>query len=56
MRRPAMPHAYHYDNLPRYLQGLLALGDAVYALNPVYGQEMTVAAIGAKTLGTWLER
>lgn len=41
----------HYDKLPRYLDGLVALGDAVYALNPVYGQGMTVAAIGAHTLG-----
>jgi 2-polyprenyl-6-methoxyphenol hydroxylase-like FAD-dependent oxidoreductase len=39
-----------YDQLPRYLEGMLALGDAVYALNPVYGQGMTVAALGAQTL------
>ncbi|MBV7332300.1 FAD-dependent monooxygenase [Chloroflexi bacterium TSY] len=39
-----------YDQLPRYLDGLLAIGDAVYALNPVYGQGMTVAALGAKTV------
>jgi 2-polyprenyl-6-methoxyphenol hydroxylase-like FAD-dependent oxidoreductase len=40
----------HYDKLPRYLEGLLAIGDAVYALNPVYGQGMTVAALAAVTL------
>lgn len=39
-----------YDKLPRYLEGVLALGDSVYALNPVYGQGMTVAALGAATL------
>jgi 2-polyprenyl-6-methoxyphenol hydroxylase-like FAD-dependent oxidoreductase len=39
-----------YDKLPRYLGGLLALGDSVYALNPVYGQGMTVASLGALTL------
>lgn len=39
-----------YDQLPRYLEGVLAIGDAVYALNPVYGQGMTVAALGAETL------
>ncbi len=39
-----------YDQLPRYLEGVLALGDAVYALNPVYGQGMTVAALGVETL------
>ena len=40
----------HYDKLPRYLEGMLALGDSVYALNLVYGQGMTVAALGALTL------
>lgn len=40
----------HYERLPRYLEGVLALGDAVYALNPVYGQGMTVAALGAAAL------
>jgi 2-polyprenyl-6-methoxyphenol hydroxylase-like FAD-dependent oxidoreductase len=39
-----------YDKLPRYLEGMLAIGDSVYALNPVYGQGMTVAALGAETL------
>ncbi|MEM7132386.1 MAG: 2-polyprenyl-6-methoxyphenol hydroxylase-like oxidoreductase [Chloroflexota bacterium] len=39
-----------YDKLPRYLEGLLAIGDSVYALNPVYGQGMTVAALGVKAL------
>lgn len=45
-----------YDNLSRRLDGLLALGDAVYALNPVYGQGMTVASLAARTLGEVLER
>ena len=40
----------HYEKLPRYLEGLLAIGDSVYALNPVYGQGMTVAALAAVTL------
>jgi flavin-dependent dehydrogenase len=40
-----------YDQLPQYLEGFLLLGDSVFALNPVYGQGMTVAAISAMTLG-----
>lgn len=45
-----------YDQLPRYIEGVLAVGDAVYALNPVYGQGMTVASIGAQTLDQQLQR
>jgi 2-polyprenyl-6-methoxyphenol hydroxylase-like FAD-dependent oxidoreductase len=37
----------HYDQLARYVEGFLVFGDAVYALNPVYGQGMTVAALAA---------
>lgn len=52
--RRASNRLYEYDKLPRYLEGLLATGDSVYALNPVYGQGMTLAALGAKTLQTVL--
>lgn len=48
--RRAANRLRHYDTLPRYLEGMLALGDSVYALNPVYGQGMTVAALGALAL------
>ena len=40
----------HYDKLTKYLEGFLVFGDAVYALNPVYGQGMTVAALGAMAM------
>ena len=45
----------HYDKaeLP---QGFVALGDAVCALCPVYGQGMTVRALRAKTLQACLDR
>jgi flavin-dependent dehydrogenase len=40
----------HYEQLARMPDGFVALGDAVCAFNPVYGQGMTVAAVGAETL------
>jgi 2-polyprenyl-6-methoxyphenol hydroxylase-like FAD-dependent oxidoreductase len=44
----------HYEKLSRYIEGFMVCGDAVYALNPVYGQGMTVAAIGSLALGECL--
>jgi 2-polyprenyl-6-methoxyphenol hydroxylase-like FAD-dependent oxidoreductase len=40
----------HFDRLPRYLEGFLVAGDAAYALNPVYAQGMTAAAMGSLAL------
>ncbi|NWF69721.1 MAG: FAD-dependent monooxygenase [Chloroflexi bacterium] len=40
----------HYERLTAMPEGLVALGDAVCAFNPVYGQGMTVAAMGALVL------
>lgn len=40
----------HYEALPGFLENFVALGDAVYAFNPVYGQGMTVAAMSALEL------
>jgi 2-polyprenyl-6-methoxyphenol hydroxylase-like FAD-dependent oxidoreductase len=40
----------HYERLPGWPEGFVALGDAVCAFNPVYGQGMTVAALGASAL------
>lgn len=41
---------YSYDQLPRYLENFALLGDAVYALNPVYGQGMSVASMSVEEL------
>lgn len=40
----------HYERLVRWPEGLVVLGDAVCGFNPVYGQGMTVGAMGAQTL------
>lgn len=40
----------HYERLPHYLEGFLVLGDAVYTLNPVYAQGMTLAVMGSGAL------
>jgi 2-polyprenyl-6-methoxyphenol hydroxylase-like FAD-dependent oxidoreductase len=48
--RKAENRLRHYDTLLRYLEGFLLCGDSVYALNPVYGQGMTVATLGAQAL------
>lgn len=39
-----------FDKMERYLEGFVAMGDSVYALNPVYGQGMTLAAIASQLL------
>jgi 2-polyprenyl-6-methoxyphenol hydroxylase-like FAD-dependent oxidoreductase len=44
----------HYDRLGRFPEGVVAVGDAVCAFNPVYGQGMTAAALGAEELERWL--
>lgn len=41
---------WHYDELPTWPHGLLVLGDAACALNPVYAQGMSVAAMSAVVL------
>lgn len=53
--RQAENRLYHYDQLPRYLEHFIVIGDAVYALNPVYGQGMTVAAMGSTKLAECLQ-
>ncbi len=44
-----------YDKLPRFLEGFVVCGDAVYALNPIYAQGMTAAATGSLVLDQCLQ-
>ena len=46
----------HYEQLPAMPSGIVALGDAVCCFNPVYGQGMTAAALGAITLQQCLRK
>jgi prepilin-type N-terminal cleavage/methylation domain-containing protein len=45
-----------YDSLESLPEGVVAVGDAVCAFNPVYGQGMTAAALGAEVLDCWLRK
>jgi 2-polyprenyl-6-methoxyphenol hydroxylase-like FAD-dependent oxidoreductase len=44
----------HYDRLARFPDGLVVVGDALASFNPIYGQGMTTAGLGALLLGDCL--
>ncbi|WP_176611493.1 FAD-dependent monooxygenase [Actinomadura sp. WMMB 499] len=46
---------YRYEDLPAWPDGLLLAGDALCAVNPVYAQGMSMAAMTAETLGRLLD-
>lgn len=46
----------HYERLRQRPEGVIALGDAVCAFNPVYGQGMSVSGLAALTLDACLRQ
>lgn len=46
----------HYEKLESLPEGLAIVGDAVCAFNPIYGQGMTTAALGALSLQKCLHK
>ena len=45
-----MNRVRHFETAKNLPENFLVLGDAACAFNPVYGQGMTIAALGALTL------
>ncbi len=53
--RQAENRMRYYEKLPRYIEGFVVTGDAVYAFNPIYGQGMSTASIASQTLDACLK-
>jgi len=47
---------HHYDQLERYPDGLLVLGDAICAFNPLHGQGFTLIGMTTELLGQQLTK
>lgn len=45
---------HRYEELTRFPEGLLPIGDAVCSFNPIYGQGVSVLAMEARTLDQYL--
>lgn len=52
--RQAANRHHHWEKMPTWPAGLIALGDSACAFNPVYGHGMSVAALCAQALEGWL--
>ncbi|WP_017301999.1 NAD(P)/FAD-dependent oxidoreductase [Nodosilinea nodulosa] len=48
-------HWRHFEKLSTLPEGIVAVGDAVCAFNPIYGQGMTAAALGASLLDSSMQ-
>jgi flavin-dependent dehydrogenase len=46
---------YHYEEMMRWPENFIVLGDAVSVFNPFYGQGITSAALGAKVIEDMLK-
>jgi len=46
----------HYERMMRLPEGFIVMGDALCSFNPVYGQGMSVAALEATLLDTFLRK
>lgn len=46
---------HHYEQMEQWPAGLLASGDALCHFDPIYGQGITMAAIGAETVAACLK-